>query len=362
MVKGGNNLLSEWISYHYTVLPLRYLLVITDADNPENPNSVLEKWTSAKTNLNWWLTNVSLIDNVHGEFSTEKSQHFYRFKHPVGRRQPNNTVALNQYVAHVLLKHKQSAMITYCTNFLKEKDVRWVTLYDTDEFLAINRIGIGEISEHEKSLGKALTTWNATYDAFGSRPNLPPMGSNATVVEIIESFERIQQPLKSCHSVPRVSVGAFENFTCPGSEGTKEFVKANFDYQSLDTLRFQQHAEKENFSKNRYGKVIMDVSNINVKQTPSNVHRPFKQDCPRPFADFKKAPFYLMHYSGDWGKFKAKGDTRRGYEQWKERGGIRDSTSCCQQEIHRWVSRFVDQVGLDRANYLLGTNNSREAI
>jgi len=167
--------------------------------------------------------------------------------------------------------------------------------------------------------------------------------------------------LNSCHAVPRVSVGAFKNFTCPGSGGTKEFVKANFDYQSLDTLRFQQHAEKDDFAKNAYSKVIMDVSNMNVKQRPKNVHRPFPQ-CRRPYALIKNTPFYLMHYSGEWEDFKGKNDTRKGYERWKDRGLIRGSTSCCQQEIHRWVSRFVDHVGLDRANYLLGTNNSREAI
>jgi len=351
MVKGDNNLLSEWIPYHYTVLPLRHLLVVTDVEISEDPTLILEKWTAANTDLNWRVMNVSEIEKTHGKFDgSQLKSNIYR-KH-LGK-ESNETIELKamQYVAHKNLVHKQNAMITYCSKFMKENGVRWISMYDTDEFLAINRI-----DEKEKES-------NGTD--YGARPSLPPMDSNATVVDIIRSLERVQIPLKSCHTMPRVRFGAMESFSCPNSEDVKVFATANFDYHLFNTLRFQQHAAIEDFEKNRFGKVFVDVSNISeqtLSKQPRNIHRPFFDECIRPIVAVKQAPFYLMHYSGDWKRFQSKGDSRRGFEQWKELADISDSTSCCGQEIYRWLPRFVDQVGIDRAKLLLGRGNNSSIV
>jgi hypothetical protein len=62
-----------------------------------------------------------------------------------------------------------------------------------------------------------------------------------------------------------------------------------------------------------------------------------------------------MYYVGDWERFQTKGDIRRGFAEWQERAMIADSTSCCAQQIFRWLPQFVHQVGLQRAQFLLGT-------
>jgi len=364
MVKGDNDLLSEWIPYHYTLLPLRHLLVATDVGNSEDPKSVLKKWTAANTDLHWWVVNVSQFENMHGEFNKERTENLFHRK-----VQSNGTIdpKMIEQASHSRLVHKQKAMITYCTNFMKERGVRWVSMYDTDEFLVINRMGTGNKGEDNSNQTRMLTR-NKIGEAepldetHGMRPHLPPMESNATVVDIIHSFERAQHPLKSCHTIPRVSFGSIENFTCPGSEDVTAFAKANFDYHSLSTLRFQQHAVKESFKKNRFSKVFIDVSNISdqtLSLPPKNIHRPFREECLKPVAVFQQAPFYLMHYAGGWERFQSKDDKRRGFEKWKELADVSDSTSCCEEEVYRWLPRFVDQVGLGRAKFLLGENNSR---
>jgi hypothetical protein len=367
MVKGDNDLLSEWIPYHYTLLPLRYLLVATDVGNTEDPRLVLEKWTASNTDLRWWVRNVSEFENLHGVFSREQAEsHYYRKK---SGAQANGTddPKMIQYVAHAHLVHKQKAMITYCTKFMKEKGIHWVSMYDTDEFLAINRMGMDNKSEGSDSRVGSVDTRNTTEgtepfdESYGMRPNLPPIDSNATVVDVINLFAKATQPLKSCHTMPRVSFGAKENFTCPGSEDVKAFARENFDYNSLSTLRFQQHALKEDFSKNRFGKIFIDVSNISdqtLSVTPRNIHRPFGDECIRPVPVFQQSPFYLMHYAGGWERFKSKNDTRRGFEQWKELADVSDSTSCCQEEVYRWLPQFVAQVGPSRAKFLLGGNDN----
>jgi len=74
MVKGDNDLLSEWIPYHYTLLPLRHLLVVTDVGNLEDPRSVLNKWRTANTNLDWWVANVSEFETMYGEWDKEHAE------------------------------------------------------------------------------------------------------------------------------------------------------------------------------------------------------------------------------------------------------------------------------------------------
>ena len=353
MVKGDNDLLSEWIPYHYTLLPLRRLLIVTDDGNSEDPKSVLKKWTTTQTGLHWWVKNVSEFENMHGVFDAEQAERSFRRKklRKYDRIQSNDTIdsKVIQYVAHTRLLHKQKAMITYCSKFMKERGVRWISMYDTDEFLAINRMGATEGSD-------ATRQPETLGEKYGMRPQLPPLESNATVVDIMNSFERARQPLKPCHTMPRVGFGALENFTCPGSEDIKTFAIENFDSDRLVTLRYQQHAVKSDFSKNRFGKVFVDVSNISdrtLSMPPKNIHRPFEDECVRAIVPVQEAPFYLMHYAGGWERFKSKNDARRGFEEWKELADVSDSTSCCQEEVYRWLPRFVDQVGIRRAKVLL---------
>jgi len=364
IVKGDNDLLTEWIPYHYTLLPLRYLLVASDEGNPEDPNAVLQKWSKSNTDLKSWVVNVSLFENIHGEFNEISTLNRYRKKKSYSKlHQSNSTIDHEmQYLAHSRLKHKQNAMITYCTNFMKQKKIPLLFLGDPDEFAAINHITADEENEQNISAIDETSSVHTAVDTrllneiYGLRMNLPPKESNSTVVDIINSFHSIQQPLKSCHTMPRVSFGVLENFTCPGSAAVKKFAQENFDNDSFSTLKFQQHAVKEDFSKNRFGKVFIDLFNITNKilsMEPSNIHRPFKGECDRPVPVFKKSPFYLMHYAGGWKRFQSKGDKRRGFDQWKELAEVSDSTSCCQEETYRWLPRFVDLVGLDRAKFLL---------
>ena len=342
MVKGDNDLLTEWIPYHYTILPLRFVLVASDVGNSEDPTDVLKKWTNANTGLEYQVVNTSVFENLHGKFKVDEESSLHSLNRKLRRRgqTPLNSRHDNRFkqeIAHHHLVHKQRALISYCIRFMKQKGIHWATFHDTDEFLVMNRIGSTEATEN-----------------VGPRRHLPPFQSNATVIDVIYSLEEIDQPLQSCHTMPRVLVGGLpHNFSCPGSEDTKMFANSNFQHMNLTTLTYQQHAEKNDFDRNKWGKVFMNISHVEVKDVPLNVHRPYT-DCRRPAVPVSQAPFYLMHYVGGWERFKAKGDKRRGYKEWKKHANVANSTSCCEQEMFQWLPRFVDQVGLKRAKYLLG--------
>jgi hypothetical protein len=368
MVKGDNDLLAEWIPYHYTTLPLRYLLVASDVGNPEDPNDIVERWTRSNTGLQAWVVNASVFQNLHGEFVVSEAR-VASTRRKLRRRKalPDpSTVALNQShdlfqqeFAHQRLVHLQNAFITYCVDHMRQQGVRWVTLYDTDEFLVANRIGSDEKEGgNKRSLGATQSKDHPQDPMVGPRRLLPSIESNATVLDMIHEFEKLRMPLKSCHTIPRLTVGALENFTCPGAGRVVSLARSNFRFDMLNTLRFQQHAVIGDFEKSRYGKVLLDIQNItkeSLSGKPKNIHRPYKNECAVPIPDFWTSPFYLTHYVGSWERYDGRGDERRSAEGWKNRAYVNGSTACCEDEIHRWLPRFVDQMGLDRAKFLLGS-------
>jgi len=165
--------------------------------------------------------------------------------------------------------------------------------------------------------------------------------------------------------MPRVSFGSLEeddnstNFTCPGSQDIQQWAREQQQQQHafpfLSTLRYQYHAIKTDFSKNKFGKVLLNLSNFSNEtlqnNKPRNIHRPYPKQCWYPHQDITKAPFYLMHYAGRYERIQH--DQRRGsYDNWYQRASVMDSTECCEQQNYRWLPRFVNQVGLERAQFL----------
>jgi hypothetical protein len=359
MVKGDNDLLLEWISYHYTILPLRYLFVASDLGNLEDPRDVLKRWTHAQTALQWWVMNVSVFENMHGEFY-DKTEADVR--NAIASNQSIDPSVL-QEIEHHKLVHKQRAFVSFCANFMKQEEVQWVTFHDSDEFLFVHRVGLDEDStEKGRNIPSGMNTTEESgnqvlHEKYGLRRYLPPMESNATVVDMIHGIQQNHSPLKSCLTMPRITVGSLETIKCPEAEPVIAFARANFPFEVFNTLRFQQHARKNDFRKNRFGKVFLNIQNISdqsLSQKPLNIHRPFPQECIRPIVDVSKSPFYLMHYLGSWERYSSRADDRRSFDQWKQRASYNDSTACCTEEVHRWLPRFIGQVGLDRAKFLLG--------
>ena len=53
ILKDDNDILPEWIAYHYTMLPLRYLVVMPDPKSRQSPKEILTQWDG--TDLNYWI-------------------------------------------------------------------------------------------------------------------------------------------------------------------------------------------------------------------------------------------------------------------------------------------------------------------
>ena len=327
LVKQDNHLLYEWLAYHVTVLPLHYIVVGSDLGNTEDPANVLDRWSSVGV-LNYRILNAS--DFMH--------------RHKIFRE--NND-------AHWGLVHRQNGFITTCIEILKEKGIKWTLFSDIDEFLVINRLGEDEIKSltiAQKSQSRPISN-----ESFHIRRSLPPVESDATVLDVINQIEKSGNSLGPCYTIPRLRVGALENVTCPDAQSIVDLVRGSFRFESMSTLRFVQHAKKETIELNRAGKVMMDLSQLSndtVARKPRGIHRPFKL-CLHPFVDTADSYFYLNHYIGSWEQYSARQDGRRNRAGWEEFAYLTSGTSC-DQAVHRWFPRFIKQVGEKRAKFLLG--------
>jgi hypothetical protein len=345
MVKDDNDLLYEWLAYHYTILPLRYVLIASDVGSRTNPDLVLQRWKTANTGLQYWSIPASNF-----------TQHTAN----------NNSSTMTAEDHHHALLARQRDFIPYCVKWMKEQGLQWVSLIDTDEFVVLNPIGSNESLPIRPS--KDPHAVEPIYHELRSHPSLANgHANNKSVLDIIREVKTIKD-LSPCYTMPRVLHGALTNFSCPEARSDVRLAREHGLYgdddkqqqqQQLHTLRFHQHARKGDFATSKFGKVFLDVSRLPdtvLSRVPKSPHRPYKPECRPGVVHFPEALFYINHYLGSWARYAARQDGRRNREEWEKRAFITTSTSC-DKNVTRWFSKFVDLVGKDRARFLLGVGD-----
>jgi hypothetical protein len=331
MVKEDVELLYEWIAYHYTVLPLRHLVIGSDIGNHQDPSIVLDRWKTSKQSLNLDIHVVDLADILRTANDTT-----------LLTRNVNHTDSQEQ--AHHSFIQRQKAFVSYCSQLLQGRGVKWTTYIDSDEFVVWNRWSTDD-TDQDKS----------QYSIRNEIPSTLPQYH--TVWDVLQRLSQqgiLQTP---CLTIPRLLVGALENVTCPGAlEWIPWSAPSPQNVTSLSTLRYHQHAQKGDFTLSKFGKVIMDLSLIPQSTLASpirNIHRPYKEDCGPGVVHFPSSLLYLNHYIGSWERYSSRIDGRRSRAEWEKRAYLNQGTSC-ENDIHAWLPRFIDLVGDSQAHYLLG--------
>jgi len=373
LVKQDNDLLYEWLAYHYTVLPLRFVVIGSDVGNTEDPNDVLRLWrrdsgggtleettmtatvraASVEEQLQYWVLNASDFVGVHGLSPSPLSSPSSRTNWSAANASSSESELRKQ--AHNALIHRQKKFVTACLNLLKgQAGVRYVTLIDSDEFLVMNRFLPTDITEddNEKEIQKkdpdgiagatleaALTNdtnWTTDRSALYRHRRelyLPPLESNETVLDVIRRIESGSSDggsgasLKSfpkCYTMPRLLVGALENRSCSHEESKAavDAARRRYRYDSMSTLRFVQHAAIGDFASSKFGKVMIDLSRLDdetLRSKPKNIHRPYVSLCRYPFVNFDEAYFYVQHYLGSWERYRSRSDHRRSRLEFEQR-------------------------------------------
>lgn len=357
MVKDDNDLLYEWIAYHYTVLPLGMLVVGSDIGNTQDPAQVLRRWDKAGIpDFRYWILQPDDFIHRHGAYN--QSTTALSSKRDLSENDIRN---LN----HHALIQRQKGFLTTCTELLKKQGAQWVVYIDTDEFVTLNPLATDdELLEIDGKRHSSIS--NRSY---AIRNRIANTYMNRTVIDIISDLQ-LTKDISECYTMPRLLVGALENRTCHDVYGwnrTREIARnaLNDQYQHMSTLRFTQHAKKGDFSRSKYGKVMLDLSKISEEtvrlQQPRNIHRPYAKHCgPAGGAHFPDSFFFLMHYIGSWERYMSRGDLRRSRSEWEERAFVdfvtSDATgsSACASRIQDWYSRLFETVGEVHAKFLLG--------
>jgi hypothetical protein len=338
MIKEDNDLLHEWIAYHYTVLPLRYLVIGSDTGNTHDPDTVLQRWKD--TDLHYWHWNASM----------------FAHKYPTIHKGKSNTADIKKRAHHEFI-NRQKGFVSKCSTFLKEQGVAWTVFIDSDEFVVLNRLDSNE---------RLLTdTGLLQKEELGARRDLPPPDSDdATVAHVLQTLQAgnnssstILHRSSSCITMPRLLVGALENKTCSAAAPVHDLARHHFRHEAMSTLRFVQHAAKGDFSASKFGKVLMDLSAISptaLTQQPRNIHRPYKSECGPAVVPYPDAIFTLFHYIGTWERYSSRQDHRRNRGEWEARAYF-DEGVACDEAVHTWLPRFIAMVGgIDKARFLLG--------
>ena len=336
LVMDDNHRLIEWMAYHYHVLPLRYMIVAVDPRSKTSPTFLFNRWRRRGVYIeewgdkNFWVERKPIHD--HTPFQEKRDRH----------------------------RGRQKFFYKQCLIRLKEANRTWVALHDSDEFLVYNHVGgdAQKLKEHQEKARISMLNYKKGKTYLLEPSQVPPTTAEAGAMihyirqEQKAGLEYYQSP---CIGIPRLMFGATES---PDFERTKNVPDGWKDFvPQLDTLRFRTHAQRNNFVKNALGKVMMDVSRIDVANAPyfMSLHRPIKAICSAPWHNDWESGLRINHYLGSWDSYSFRDDARRGgersREQWEYKAAINSDET--DDNIRPWLRGFVETEGQETAQSLL---------
>jgi hypothetical protein len=337
LLMDDNHRLAEWFAYHYHVLPLRYMVVTVDPRSKTSPTWLLNRWRRMGvyieewTDLDYWKPLAPIPEDAR--FQVKRDRH----------------------------RGRQKYFYKKCLIHLKERNRTWVALHDSDEYLVYNHAGGDKFEAWEAKMVANHDQSKVEGDPTGNKKRIrpahtpPTTGQEGAMIDYIrhEQAAKMINYQSPCIGVPRLQFGTNEST----SKELNDLVPEGFDAEIFDTLRWRKHAPRNDFYKNSLGKVIMDVSRIDVANSPRfySLHRPIKTICTAPWHNDWDSGLRINHYLGSWESYTFRDDSRRGGERsremWEYRGFTNDEES--DDNIRPWLEGFVHRHGTTRAKELL---------
>ena len=116
LVRDDNQLLVEWIAYHYHVMPLRRLIIAVDPLSVTSVYPVTNRWKQRMAISVWNDTDIGLTNDSFVDPNASDPLQAQMFRH----------------------RTRQRKFYARCMQQLKLEDRHWVQLIDTDEFALVN--------------------------------------------------------------------------------------------------------------------------------------------------------------------------------------------------------------------------------
>ena len=328
LIKDNNIILPEWLAYHYTVLPLRRLIVAVDTLSHTDPSPILDSYRSIGMNITVW-----------------KNESLYY---------PNNPYVVTDRTDGSTLKNRynsiQSNFYTSCLQQLQKEGMTWTAVVDTDEYIAFNYY---DELEDPPSFCRGNTTCEEEYlksikDGTNKRMKLD---NASTVADIIHGHtdEQFHVPETPCIVISRYLFVAKES---EEEEKMIELLPTEFNTSFFDTLRYPYRAC---LNCPQQGKSIVDVSRYDGRYIP-NPHRLLGTLCTggNSWAHNAAMSFRVHHYVGTWLSFRQPGVDLRGKDMFNARNNQKDivfdnSTGYSRSTNTTWLERFIKLVGKEKA-------------
>jgi Glycosyl transferase family 2 len=325
LIMDDNHRLTEWMAYHYHVLPLRYLVVAIDPNSETSPSLILDQWRKQ---------GMTIIEWNNTQIYGGKLKHYERLIYSKEQKPQHH-------------RQRQNMFVRNCLCHMKKNKRTWVLLIDSDEYLLFN--------------GKV-----GTKDNYAKIP-YPSLQEEGAILKFLKTYRNDPQAKmnKPCISIPRMLFGAVGS----SDKEIQRMVPPGFDPHKFDTLQYRKHIRRPvtyHHPLNGWGKSIIDVSRVPWSDFPSlieafqtvpflvNIHEPMPKVCPRPFIPDNQTLFRINHYVGSWEAFSYRQDARqsegRNISKWKLKADRDEQTD---DNIRPWFVGFVDKYGPKKASNML---------
>ncbi|CAB9523188.1 expressed unknown protein [Seminavis robusta] len=329
LARDDNLLLPEWIAFHYTVLPLRHLIIAADPFSITSPEPILGAFREELPDLTieLWTGNSYWHD---GQWSRERFENF----------DPHNHTWKQAYTMYL---QRQRAFYTTCLRQLKQQgNFSWTVIIDTDEFFTYNALLPSEQSQ-SSPLRMSLPS------SIGRQ--------NETIAHWLARDKTVHKNTTICYVYPRVFFSAKDQLSTKEQADINTTVPSSFfPVKTFHTLRYRSH---QPVGRRQPGKSLVNVHNYNGRDKVTNPHRPLGDTCDNSWSqkiELEKIPFRVHHYSGSLDTFVA--GPRRSAQQWADRNDFPIAGK--DHSLAGWFHNFVQLVG-EKTAYKLTVETRQDA-
>jgi hypothetical protein len=315
LVKDDNHWLSEWLAYHYHVLPLRHLIVVQDPTSRTSSQPILDVWKNRMSITTW----------TDAEFVPD----WVIQKHKDGDLDD----------AH-LHRKRQQYFYASCLKHLQRQGATWVVLVDTDEFIRPN-IYLPNVTTPDLAVSGSVQRW--LHERVGTRKDYKAM---------------------ACMNMPRLQITSTE--TDPTL--LHNDIPVGLNASQFLTTRWRIHNGQEIYmGHNLDGKNILHVqwlaqTKVRIPARAHNAHHIIPHVCPDTNGRQLTHPhswLIIYHYLGTYEQYAYRQDPRdaivgrpkRDRALWSKTGQSPPAT-IRDDSMGAWLTGFVQAHPEDAAQLL----------
>ncbi len=326
LLKDDNDRLTEWLAYHWLILPLKYLVVAIDPTGTTSPEHILNVWNTSDMGMDIVLWN----DHDYGHWINEELDE--KHKH----------------------RARQKRFLSECERYHKKKGRTWTAIIDPDEYVTWNTENYDD-PKHQSSDNIPEQFLKPEYikEMKSIRKQLENVLQRQQTVFSFINENRDKNPWvnEQCYLMPRLFFSAVES---SDNIISKAGVAQNdINLLQFSTLRYFHHAQRGEFEFNHYGKVIVDLQRIKWNEISSDmysVHRPNHKSCFPPTKPYFDGLLRVHHYLGSWEQYSSRSDVRRSRGRFDKFAYVDKGTD---YQLQKWLQHFIDKVGIEKARKLL---------